>query len=91
MKTDASGFPENVRRPGIPNPAAIVTRQVNIMIMKVSKGLEFPMVALTGIGHRPSPGEDEKEAARVFYVAATRGLVLGLGGDGGWRKKLGLN
>lgn len=24
MKTDASGFPENVRRPGIPNPERIV-------------------------------------------------------------------
>ena len=24
MKTDASGFPENVRRPGIPNPDRIV-------------------------------------------------------------------
>ena len=25
MKTDASGFPENVRRPGIPNPDRIVS------------------------------------------------------------------
>ena len=25
MKTDASGFPENVRRPGIPNPERIVS------------------------------------------------------------------
>ena len=40
--------------------------------MKVSKGLEFPVVALPGVGHMPAAGEDEKEAARVFYVAATR-------------------
>ena len=40
--------------------------------MKVSTGLEFPVVALPGLGHMPAPGEDEKEAARVFYVAATR-------------------
>ena len=53
--------------------------------MKVSKGLEFPVVALPGVGHMPAAGEDEKEAARVFYVAATRAtqrLVMGVGGDG---------
>ena len=42
------------------------------MTMKVSKGLEFPVVALPGVGHMPAAGEDEQEAARVFYVAATR-------------------
>lgn len=42
------------------------------MTMEVSKGLEFPVVALPGVGHMPAAGEDEKEAARVFYVAATR-------------------
>ena len=48
--------------------------------MKVSKGLEFPVVALAGVGHMPAKGEDEQEAARVFYVAATRAtqrLVMG--------------
>ena len=53
--------------------------------MKVSKGLEFPVVALPGVGHMPAAGEDEKEAARVFYVAATRAtqrLVMGVGVDG---------
>ncbi|PIZ23428.1 MAG: hypothetical protein COY49_03345 [Comamonadaceae bacterium CG_4_10_14_0_8_um_filter_57_29] len=54
--------------------------------MKVSKGMEFPVVALPGVGHIPAKGEDEQEAARVFYVAATRAslrLVIGGGGDGG--------
>ena len=53
--------------------------------MKVSKGLEFPLVALPGVGHMPAAGEDEKEAARVFYVAATRAtqrLFMGVAGDG---------
>jgi hypothetical protein len=53
--------------------------------MKVSKGLEFPVVALPGVSHMPAPGEVEKEAARVFYVAATRAkqrLVIGVGEDG---------
>ena len=38
----------------------------------LSARLEFPVVALLGVGHMPTAGEDEKEAARVFYVAATR-------------------
>jgi superfamily I DNA/RNA helicase len=53
--------------------------------MKVSKGLEFPVTALPGVGHMPVAGEDEQEAARAFYVAATRatqGLVIGVGEDG---------
>ena len=54
--------------------------------MKVSKGLEFTVVALPGVGHMPANGEDEQEeAARVFCVAATRAtqrLVIGVGGDG---------
>jgi superfamily I DNA/RNA helicase len=62
------------------------------MTMKVSKGLEFPVVALPGVGHMPAAGEDEKEAARVFYVAATRAtqrLVIGVSGDGGLGMKFG--
>ena len=42
------------------------------MTMKVSKGLEFPVVGLPGVGCMPAAGEDEQEAARVFYVATTR-------------------
>ena len=55
--------------------------------MKVSKGLEFPVVALSGVGHMPAPGEDEKDGARVFYVAATRAtqrLVITFNGNGGF-------
>lgn len=36
------------------------------MTMKVSKGLGLPVVALPGVGHMSGPGEDEKEAVRVF-------------------------
>ena len=60
--------------------------------MKVSKSLEFPVVELPDVGHMPVPGEDEKEAARVFCVAATRAtqrLVMGVGGDGGFGVRLG--
>ncbi|MDH4449269.1 MAG: 3'-5' exonuclease [Rhodoferax sp.] len=65
---------------------------IQVMTMKVSKGLEFPVVALPGVGHMPAAGEDEKDAARVFYVAATRAtqkLVMGVGGDGIGTKFLG--
>ena len=74
--------PFNVRkRSGDYNLSA---NAIQIMTMKVSKGLEFPVVALPSVGHMPAAGEDEKEAARVFYVAATRAtpkLVKGVGGD----------
>jgi len=63
-------LPFNVRkRSGDFIPGA---NAIQIMTMKVSKGLEFPVVALPGVGHMPAAGEDEQEAARVFYVAATR-------------------
>ena len=53
--------------------------------------LEFPVVALPGVGHMPATREDEKEAARVFYVAATRAtqkLMIGAYGGKGLGKSL---
>ena len=84
------GLPlENRTRRGDFDPAS---NKIKVMTMKVSKGLEFPVVALPGVGHMPGLGEDEKDAARVFYVAATRAtqrLVIGVGGDGGFGRQLG--
>ena len=60
--------------------------------MMVSNGLAFPVVAPPGVGHMPAKGEYEQEAARVFYVAATRAtqrLVMSVGGDGGFGEALG--
>ena len=82
-------LPHRVReRSGDYNPSA---NAIQIMTMKVSKGLEFPVVALPGVGHMPAKGEDEAEAARVFYVAATRAtqkLVIGVGGCAQFGQKL---
>lgn len=82
-------LPHRVReRPGDYNPGADA---IQIMTMKVSKGLEFPVVALPGVGHMPAKGEDEQEAARVFYVAATRAtqrLVVTISGNGNFGQRL---
>jgi superfamily I DNA/RNA helicase len=43
--------------------------------------VDLPVVALPGVGQMPAKDEDEQEAARVFYVAATRvtqRLVMGI-------------
>lgn len=64
---------------------------ITIMTMHVSKGLEFPVVALPGVGQMPKPGEDTHEEARLFYVAATRAthrLLITLSGDGEFGRRL---
>jgi superfamily I DNA/RNA helicase len=76
-------LPHQVRKAtGSYNPAGDT---IKVMTMHASKGLEFPLVAVTGVGHLPEPGEDETDEARLFYVAATRAtqrLVLTMSADG---------
>ncbi|MDO8373880.1 MAG: 3'-5' exonuclease [Burkholderiaceae bacterium] len=58
---------------------------ITVLTMHASKGLEFPVVALPGVGQMPSANEDEREEERLFYVAATRAtqrLVIGVSGNG---------
>ena len=65
---------------------------IKVMTLHVSKGLEFPVVALVGAGRMPAEGEDEREEARLFYVGATRAtqrLVIGLSGNGAFAKRMG--
>ena len=50
---------------------------IQAMTMKVSKRLELTVVALPGVGHMTAAGEDEKEAARVFFVWRLRGICTG--------------
>ena len=64
---------------------------IKVMTLHVSKGLEFPMVALVGAGRMPAEGEDEREDARLFYVGATRAtqrLVIGADGGGKFAARL---
>ncbi|SFU70036.1 UvrD-like helicase C-terminal domain-containing protein [Polaromonas sp. YR568] len=79
---------ENRLGPGDFDPTS---NKIKVMTMKVSKGLEFPVVALPGVGNMPAAGEDEKEVSRVFYVAATRAtqrLIIGAGGNCGFGARL---
>ena len=67
------------------------SNKIEVMTMKVSKGLEFPVETLPGVWHMPATGEDEKEAARVFYAAVTRAtqkLVLAESGDSGLGERI---
>jgi superfamily I DNA/RNA helicase len=83
-------LPHQLRRnsSGVFDPAH---DSIKVMTLHVSKGLEFPVVALVGAGRMPAEGEDEREEARLFYVGATRAtqrLVIGVGGNGGFGMQL---
>ncbi len=76
------------RRAGSFDPAH---DSIKLLTMHVSKGLEFAVVALPGVGRMPAAGADETEEARLFYVAATRAtqqLYITLSGDGAYMTRL---
>jgi hypothetical protein len=82
-------LPHEVRKgSGTFNPLADT---IKILTMHVSKGLEFPVVAVSGAGHMPEEGRDEADEARLFYVAATRAtqrLIIPLSGTGKFAVRL---
>lgn len=47
---------------------------VKLVTMHSSKGLEFPVVFVAGLGYLPSKHQEEKEEARLLYVAMTRAM-----------------
>lgn len=47
---------------------------VKLVTMHSSKGLEFPVVFVAGLGYLPSKNQKEKEEARLLYVAMTRAM-----------------
>lgn len=47
---------------------------LKITTMHSSKGLEFPVVFIPGLGYMPNSEDDEEEEARVLYVAMTRAM-----------------
>ena len=50
---------------------------IQVMTMKVSKGLEFPVVALPGVGHMPAPGARTRRKRRGCFMWRLRGLRRG--------------
>ena len=82
-------LPHEVRKgAGTFNPLADT---IKILTMHASKGLEFPVVALYGVGQMPAADHDELEEARLFYVAATRAtqrLFITLSGTGRFAARL---
>lgn len=85
----ARGLPYQVReRSGDYAPLA---NSIKVMTMHASKGLEFPVVALPGVGQMPEEGEEAGDEARLFYVAATRAtqrLVVTVSGEGAFGQAL---
>jgi hypothetical protein len=83
------GLPHKVRyKSGDFDPLADT---IKVMTMHASKGLEFPVIALAGVGQMPEAGEDAEDEAKLFYVAATRAthrLVVGVSGEGAFGKAL---
>ena len=64
---------------------------IKLMTMHASKGLEFAVVALPGVGQMPTKTADERAEARLFYVAATRAthkLVITVSGEGSFGQRL---
>lgn len=47
---------------------------VKIMTMHSSKGLEFPAVAIPGLGYMPHQHGDPQDEAKLLYVAMTRAM-----------------
>jgi len=47
---------------------------VKMLTMHSSKGLEFPVVAIPGLGYMPHTEHDPQEEAKLLYVAMTRAM-----------------
>ena len=55
---------------------------LKLMTMHSSKGLEFPVVFIPGLGYLPNPKGEIADEARLLYVAMTRAIeMLVLTGD----------
>ena len=64
---------------------------IKVLTMHASKGLEFALVALMGVGRMPGAGDEEHDDARLFYVGATRAtqrLVITVSGTGQFGQRL---
>ena len=80
----AKGLETALQRAQIPLASGLSAQQrdalfasgdtVKLVSMASSKGLEFPLVVIPGIGQLPNPHVEEADDARLLYVAMTRAL-----------------
>ena len=68
------GIPVQVQNKVKPGKSEAEVDAVRMLTMHSSKGLEFPVVAIPGIGYLPFAKSEESEEARLMYVAMTRSL-----------------
>ncbi|BCL75799.1 DNA helicase [Jeongeupia sp. HS-3] len=61
-------------RAGLAAPTDTDTERVNVLTLHASKGLEFAMVAIPGLGEMPYANHDANQQARVLYVGMTRAM-----------------
>ena len=52
------------------------TQSIKLMTMHASKGLEFPVVFIPGVGYLPNRYNDVADEARLLYVAMTRAIEV---------------
>lgn len=74
---------EALRQAGIPaswlnrdshSRKKLVDNTVSIVTLHSSKGLEFAVVAIPGLGYLPREGDDVTEEVRLLYVGMTRAM-----------------
>ena len=68
------GIPVVAQNKAKPGKSEAEVDAVRMLTMHSSKGLEFPVVAIPGIGYLPFAKSEESEEARLMYVAMTRSL-----------------
>lgn len=59
---------------GLIQPGSAEVDGVSVLTLHASKGLEFPIVAIPGLGDLPYASHDANEQARVLYVGMTRAM-----------------
>ncbi|NEQ97865.1 MAG: ATP-binding domain-containing protein [Cyanothece sp. SIO2G6] len=52
------------------------TPSIKLMTLHASKGLEFPVVFIPGVGHLPNKYENVEDEARLLYVGMTRAIEV---------------
>jgi hypothetical protein len=67
-----AGIASHLAEQGAKNSLFTSGDNVKLVNMRSSKGLEFPVVIIPGLGALPRPNQDEAETARLLYVAMTR-------------------